>query len=791
MRRIIVPRRPTARLFALIARKIPFTLVIVAAILIVTTVTGSILRPLTEEQYRVWGYGFDTLERWRWQALILTMFQVSRPYVVLTVSATLLLMLGACEYILGTWRAMLVFTVSHVVGYVGADLVLRALLVAGANSIIPLTQQYDVGASAAAFGAAGAVLPFLPSRMRKILFALIVMYLVIFLLTSRAIWDIEHLLAFPIGLLMGLLFLRKRGGALPALMPSPMFPEWQRPLLIGWLIAIMGFVNILSTFVSPQRTAMTWLENTLPLSLTHGGRHLTLLIGFALLVLAFGLARGNRQSWYLTVLALVVSIVLHVFKGGGLLEAIIALGLLLLLMAWRMSFVARSDPPSLRQGYRAMLVLLVLLPVYSIAGFFLLQSEFDVAFRLEYALLEMFQHLLFNNAGIYEITNRRTGWFLGSIPILGWGGLLYVLVLLGRRVLATRPVAADLERAQQLLSEFGVNNSSYMTLWADNTYYFACGRQVYICYRLEVGIAVGLGDPIGPDALLEQAIDEFASVCQERGWVLTFFGASDRIVSRYRNQGFHDVKIGEEALIPLPQLSLRGKSWQDFRTALNRATREGITFQMYEGGNVPEEVREQIFAISEQWVGGKGLPEMSFTLGTASDIDDPNLYVTVALDAEGRVHAFSDWLPMYAIDGWVIDLMRRRADAFNGAMEFLIVSSLLAFKERGHRVASLSLAPLANVSPDEDESLIQRLLGVIYERFNTYYHFQSLFSFKKKFQPQWQAAYLIYEDHADLPRIGLALVRVHLPGLNPLSVAELLGSSLAQRITAVRQRQES
>ena len=218
------------------------------------------------------------------------------------------------------------------------------------------------------------------------------------------------------------------------------------------------------------------------------------------------------------------------------------------------------------------------------------------------------------------------------------------------------------------------------------------------------------------------------------------------------------------------------------RTALNRAEREGISFHLYEGGSVPPDVREQIFEISQAWLRDKRLPEMSFTLGHVDDIDDPHVLVTAALDREGRVQAFADWLPIYARDGSALDLMRRRPDAPNGIMEFMIGSALLACKQEGHQVVSLGAVPLANLNRDADESLVQYVLGVVYRRFDTLYHFQPLFAFKQKFQPEWHGTFLVYQHHGQLPRIALAVLRAHLPDLTLGTVAELLGAAAAQRL---------
>jgi phosphatidylglycerol lysyltransferase len=170
---------------------------------------------------------------------------------------------------------------------------------------------------------------------------------------------------------------------------------------------------------------------------------------------------------------------------------------------------------------------------------------------------------------------------------------------------------------------------------------------------------------------------------------------------------------------------------------------------------------------------------MGFTLGTAGDLRDPNVYVAAAVDAQGRVQAFADWLPVPATRGWVIDLMRRHDEAMNGVMECVIASSLLFFKARGDREASLGTAPLADLAPGEREALPEKVMGFVYEHGGALYNFRTLFEYKSKFQPEWRGTYLVYEATGDLPRVLLALLRAYFPDLSPKVLGEMIGAAIS------------
>jgi hypothetical protein len=71
---------------------------------------------------------------------------------------------------------------------------------------------------------------------------------------------------------------------------------------------------------------------------------------------------------------------------------------------------------------------------------------------------------------------------------------------------------------------------------------------------------------------------------------------------------------------------------------------------------------------------------------------------------------------------------------------------------------------------------------MIFERFQTFYNFRTLFDFKDHFSPRWEPVYLAYRDTTELPTIALAVLRAHLPDLGWAKLTQLLGHVLAERL---------
>ncbi|WP_245805246.1 bifunctional lysylphosphatidylglycerol flippase/synthetase MprF [Amycolatopsis australiensis] len=337
--------------------------------------------------------------------------------------------------------------------------------------------------------------------------------------------------------------------------------------------------------------------------------------------------------------------------------------------------------------------------------------------------------------------------------------------------------------ARTLLGRHGGSTLSWMTTWPRNTYFVPQNGRSYLAYRRHAGVAVALGDPIAPDGTAAATVTEFAAMCENSGLVPCVFSATEATVAATRELGWQHVQVAEDNVLDLEGLEFRGKAWQDVRSALNKAAKQDIEFRLIRLADQPEPILAQVRALSEEWMSGKGMPEMGFTLGGLDEAMDPATRVGLAVDAEGTVHGVTSWLPVYTgagkIGGWTLDVMRRSAHGFRPVMEFLIASACLEFRAEGARFVSLSGAPLARSGTGAPARPVDRALESLGRVMEPYYGFRSLHAFKAKFQPRRVPLYLAYRDEADLPRVGLALSRAYLPDVRLRELAKLVSGSRA------------
>ena len=153
-------------------------------------------------------------------------------------------------------------------------------------------------------------------------------------------------------------------------------------------------------------------------------------------------------------------------------------------------------------------------------------------------------------------------------------------------------------------------------------------------------------------------------MAERAGLIPCFFSASDATKDAVPS-AWRSLVVADDTIVDLPGLEFTGKAWAAVRTSINRAGREEVTFRMTRLRDESWGVQQQLRAISEMWVGDKGLPEMGFTLGTLDEAMDPEVRLALAVSTDGRRRR----LPVVAAGlrrGWRGPRLDARSDAPSG-----------------------------------------------------------------------------------------------------------------------------
>ncbi|KAA2260666.1 rhomboid family intramembrane serine protease [Solihabitans fulvus] len=798
----------------------PLTFSFLALFWLVGIVTGSIGTGPSRELLDTVGFGVSS-PPWT----VLTSALWSMDLIGYLGTTVLLLVFGVlAERELGAVRTAAVFLVCHTIGsFLGAGLVWLGMKVEW-RWLTYLDGEVAVGPSVGLVGLALALSYRLPPLWRRRVRLLFVFTLLVLALYSGYLQDVLRVGGGAIGLLVGWIW-RARDAR-----PAPPSHAEARVLValllaasaLGPMVALIApysngplswFVDVLTASrPDPQLVADTCAdpaaeETCRMLSVRASyGRVPALVMSFLpallLLVLAEGLRRGRRFAWWsaltlnlalagLMALLGAVSIpddttIANMVDHG--VPVLVPLSIAVVLLVTRGHFPLVLPRPSVISFWRRTGAAFAALSALWIVGGSLASEQFTPSPEFTDLVADLPARFL--PPGYLNLMPVRFApdEFIATL-LFEWTGVVFWVIVLGGLLMASwrahpgQPEGAA-RRARVLMERHGGSSLSYMTTWRGNHYWFTEDGEAAVAYRVVATIALTVGDPIGAPAARDAAVRGFSEFCVHNGWTPCLYSISAELRDAVAGEGWSTVQVAEDTVIPLDTLSFTGKKWQDIRTALNKAAKEGIAAEWIRYPEAPLAITDQVRSISSEWVADKGLPEMGFTLGGIEELSGDGVRCLVAVDADRTVHGVTSWLPVYqdgAIVGWTLDFMRRRSAGFRGTTEFLIASAALTLKEEGAAFLSLSGAPLARLDRGEQPRGVQRLLDVTGQVLEPVYGFRSLFAFKAKFQPVYRPMFMAYPDSAALPRIANAVSRAYLPHLNTRQGLRLARKMITRR----------
>jgi phosphatidylglycerol lysyltransferase len=547
---------------------------------------------------------------------------------------------------------------------------------------------------------------------------------------------------------------------------SDLKPEspWYRHYAV-WLISLLtlasGLLNILPLLFHRFHESgqpYSWL----PFWVFNWGRSATLIIGFSLVYLSFHLFRRRLAAWWLTVIASMLSLILHVLRIHPIFSAAGPLLTLVWLLFLRKQFSVKSEPATIYRGLIFSLLILGLAIVYGTTGFFLLEKR-DLGVELGFwqSLQMAIRELLYIGNPDTPALTMYAKWFLESLNVLG----LASLILIGFSLVQPlryrfRILPLEREEARTILEQYGKSALDYFKIWHDKSYYFSPDRKCFIAYRAAVGIAISLGDPVGPPEGIAETVKGFSEYCHNNGWSIAFHQVLPDNIGMYRNMGYQVFKVGEEAVVDLSRFTSQTNNQKWFRYIRRRFESGGFRVEYLTPPHKPETLQE-VEQVSRQWLTLPGRRERGFTLGRFEHAYIASCGLYVLREADGRIIAFANEIPSYRKDEATIDLMRHRLDIPSGAMDYLFMALMSQLNERKYQKFNLGLAPMAGVGEKPGDSTQERIVKLIFDNLNRLFSYKGLRAYKNKFEPEWEERFMVYQSGpVGLLHSALALIRI-------------------------------
>jgi lysyl-tRNA synthetase, class II len=541
------------------------------------------------------------------------------------------------------------------------------------------------------------------------------------------------------------------------------------PVAAGWTVGIIATLSLIAS-VSSQVRALIKVPREFVNNYIFNFPDTSFAWAFVLALLAAALAARKRIAWWVLVLYMVASIGWNVgglITGdesvpeelGEIIGLVFHVAAIAFLVLARKEFYARA-----RRG--------ALLKAASV-----LVAGLAIGILLAWGLLELFPGTLASEDRLAYAVNRVGGFvavsstqFQGHPHFLlnALFGLFGALALMASAVVlflsqrADNALTGEDESAiRGLLELFGKNDSlGYFATRRDKAVVFAPNGRAAITYRVEVGVCLASGDPVGDPKAWPQAIEAWLTLCQTYGWAPGVMGASFAGAEAFREAGLNALQLGDEAILYPDNFRLSGPDMRAVRQAVTRARRAGAVVRIRRHRDLSDAEMTEVISRADAWRDTESERGFSMALGRLGDPADGDCLLVEAVQDGDRVVAMLSLVP-WGTNGVSLDLMRRAPQSPNGTIELMV--SELCMQAEGIGVTRISLNFAMFRSAFEQGAQlgagpVARLWRGLLVFFSRWWQLETLYRSNMKYQPDWVPRYACYEDARLVPRVGVASV---------------------------------
>ncbi|TXI51772.1 bifunctional lysylphosphatidylglycerol synthetase/lysine--tRNA ligase LysX, partial [Mycolicibacter arupensis] len=409
-----------------------------------------------------------------------------------------------------------------------------------------------------------------------------------------------------------------------------------------------------------------------------------------------------------------------------------------------------------------------------------LAAGWTVAILLCWGLVELFPGTVTPPLRLPYVVNRVVGFgllepdFFPGKPELGLRalcGLLGAVALVVAAIVLFLSQRSDNALTGQdesairgLLEQYGQNDSlGYFATRRDKSVVFAPNGRAAITYRVEVGVCLASGDPVGDPRSWPQAIQTWLRVCKDYGWAPGVMGASYAGAQAFRDAGLSALELGDEAILRPSEFKLSGPDMRGVRQAVTRARRSGLTVRMRRHSDIGPDEMARVIERADAWRDTESERGFSMALGRLGDPADADCLLVEAVrgdQSSGEVVAMLSLVP-WGHSGVSLDLMRRSPQSPNGTIELMVSELALQAGTIGVNRISLNFA-MFRAAFEQGAQLgagpVLRLWRRLLMFFSRWWQLETLYRSNMKYRPQWVPRYACYEDARMIPRVGVASV---------------------------------
>ncbi|KUI00985.1 bifunctional lysylphosphatidylglycerol synthetase/lysine--tRNA ligase LysX [Mycobacterium sp. IS-3022] len=543
---------------------------------------------------------------------------------------------------------------------------------------------------------------------------------------------------------------------------------WWVPAAAGWTVGVIATLSLLAS-VSPFVRSVIRVPREFVNDYIFNFPDTSFAWAFVLALLAAALAARKSIAWWILLGYMVAAIGWNIAdlmtgdesvvqESGEVIGLIFHVAAILFLLLARREFWAK-----VRRG-----------ALLKAAG--VLVAGLAIGTAIGWGLLELFPGSLASDDRFWYALNR-VGAFAGAdssnfsghphvlvnalLGLFGAVALMVAAVVLFQSQRADNALTGEDESALRgLLELFGKNDSlGYFATRRDKAVVFAPTARAAITYRVEVGVCLASGDPIGDPKAWPAAIGAWLALCQTYGWAPGVMGASSAGAEAFHAAGLNALQLGDEAILHPDTFRLSGPDMRAVRQAVTRARRAGVSVRIRRHRDLGSEEMAEVITRADAWRDTDDERGFSMALGRLGDPADGDCLLVEAVQHDDVVAMLS--LVPWGATGASLDLMRRSPQSPNGTIELMV--SELCMQAEGIGVTRISLNFAMFRSAFEQGAQlgagpVARLWRGLLVFFSRWWQLETLYRSNMKYQPEWVPRYACYEDARLVPRVGVASV---------------------------------
>ncbi|AQA05067.1 lysine--tRNA ligase [Mycobacterium sp. MS1601] len=545
------------------------------------------------------------------------------------------------------------------------------------------------------------------------------------------------------------------------------------PAAAGWTVGVIATLSLLAS-VSPVVRHVIRIPREFVDDYIFNFPDTSFAWAFVLALLAAALAARKRIAWWILLLYMVAAIIVNIgdlVSGdesiredlGEVIGLIFHAAAIAFLVIAHKQFWARVRRAAL---FKAVATLLAGMALGIMVGWGLLElfpGSLERDYRLAYSINRVVAFAgvdggAFDGQHPSSVVNALLGLF-GALA------LMVAAIVLFRSQQADNALTGEDESAiRGLLEVFGKNDSlGYFATRRDKSVVFSPDGRAAITYRVEVGVCLASGDPVGDPRAWPGAIETWLRLCETYGWAPGVMGASAQAAQAFRDAGLHALELGDEAILYPDRFRLSGPDMKPVRQAVTRARRAGLTVRIRRHRELSAEEMAQVIERADAWRDTETERGFSMALGRLGDPADADCLLAEAVSHEGdkeEVVAMLSLVP-WGSNGVSLDLMRRSRQSPNGTVELMVSELCLQGENQGITRISLNFAMFRSAF-EEGAQLgagpVARLWRALLVFFSRWWQLETLYRSNMKYQPEWVPRFACYEDARLAPRVGVASV---------------------------------